>query len=171
VVITHHTCIKDDGGTPNRKCYACEEEAAAENAAMKLRTKTTSDAQAQDLQLVLDAARQHAGNDQHWRGVSAPAYFAANLGRDENRRKLWDAISRVNRKPESPWKPISTIPEDLKDGRWLLLRGESGYINRPYRAHVAHWDAEYRPHNPWQTSEGGAFEDDGGPPTHYMELP
>lgn len=21
-----HTCIKDDGGTPNRKCYACEEE-------------------------------------------------------------------------------------------------------------------------------------------------
>jgi hypothetical protein len=24
-----HTCIKDDGGTPNRRCYACEEETAA----------------------------------------------------------------------------------------------------------------------------------------------
>lgn len=22
----NHTCIKDDGGTPNRRCYACEAE-------------------------------------------------------------------------------------------------------------------------------------------------
>lgn len=24
--MTEHTCIKDDGGTPNRRCYACEDE-------------------------------------------------------------------------------------------------------------------------------------------------
>lgn len=24
--IVQHSCIRDDGGTPNRKCYACEEE-------------------------------------------------------------------------------------------------------------------------------------------------
>ncbi len=28
-VSKEHTCIKDDGGTPNRRCYACEEEKAA----------------------------------------------------------------------------------------------------------------------------------------------
>ncbi len=27
--MSEHTCIKDDGGTPNRRCYACEEEQAA----------------------------------------------------------------------------------------------------------------------------------------------
>lgn len=23
---SQHTCYKDDGGTPNRRCYACEDE-------------------------------------------------------------------------------------------------------------------------------------------------
>lgn len=27
--MSEHTCIKDDGGTPGRRCYACEEEKAA----------------------------------------------------------------------------------------------------------------------------------------------
>jgi hypothetical protein len=66
------------------------------------------------------------------------------------------------------WQPIGTAP---KDGSWILLRGESGYIDRPYRVHVGRWDAEYRPHNPWHTSESCAFEDDGDPPTHWMPLP
>lgn len=48
-----------------------------------------------ELQLVLDAARQHADDDQRWRGVAAPAYFASNLARGENRRKLRDAIAAV----------------------------------------------------------------------------
>jgi hypothetical protein len=30
-----HTCIKDDGGTPNRRCYACEAERAASRAKIK----------------------------------------------------------------------------------------------------------------------------------------
>lgn len=64
------------------------------------------------------------------------------------------------------WKPIETAP---RDGRWILLRGESGYINRPYRVHVGKWDAEYRPLDPWQTSEGDSFCDDGDPPTHWTE--
>lgn len=66
-----------------------------------------------------------------------------------------------------PWRSIESAPHD---GSWILLRGESGYTNRPYRVHVGHWDAEYRPHNPWQTSEASAFEDDGEPPTHWMPL-
>jgi hypothetical protein len=29
--MTAHSCIKDDGGTPGRRCSACEEEAAADS--------------------------------------------------------------------------------------------------------------------------------------------
>lgn len=36
VGIYGHTCIKDDGGTPNRKCYACE---AEDKAAMAINPK------------------------------------------------------------------------------------------------------------------------------------
>lgn len=70
--------------------------------------------------------------------------------------------------PTLQWQLIETAP---KDGSWILLRGESDYIGRPYRAHVGHWDAAYRPLNPWQTSESSAFEDDGDTPTHWMPLP
>jgi hypothetical protein len=48
-----------------------------------------------DLEIVLGAAKEHANNDQHWRGVHGPAYFEANLKRDENRRILWQAIEHV----------------------------------------------------------------------------
>jgi len=70
-------------------------------------------------------------------------------------------------RPPSEWQPIASAP---KDGTWILLRGESGYIGRPYRVHVGRWDSEYRPHSPWQTSETDSFLDDGGPPTHWSEL-
>lgn len=65
------------------------------------------------------------------------------------------------------WNDMKTAP---RDGTWILLKGESGYIGRPYRVHVAQWNAEYRPHNPWQTSEGCAFEDDGNPPIAWMPI-
>ena len=29
-MINQHTCIKDDGGTPNRRCWPCEQERKAE---------------------------------------------------------------------------------------------------------------------------------------------
>lgn len=69
---------------------------------------------------------------------------------------------------ESKWQPIETAP---KDGTWVLLRGNSGYIRTPYRVAVGCDDAEYRPLSPWQTSERRSFTDDGGAPTHWMPLP
>jgi len=67
------------------------------------------------------------------------------------------------------WLPIETAP---KDGSWILLRGRTGYIRTPYRVHVGHWDAEYRPKSPWQTSERCSFTDDGDSegPTHWSPL-
>jgi len=65
---------------------------------------------------------------------------------------------------ESEWRTIETAP---KDGTWILLMGESGYINRPYRVHVGNWGER----DWWMQSEDCSFEDDGGPPTHWMPLP
>lgn len=79
------------------------------------------------------------------------------------------AYERARAAEESrQWRPIGTSP---RDGSWILLRGESGYIERPYRVNVGRWDSEYRPLSPWQTSESCSFEDDGDPPTHWMPLP
>ena len=64
---------------------------------------------------------------------------------------------------DNKWRPINTAP---KDGTWILLLGESGYVNRPYRAHVGCWGNDR-----WYQSEGCSFEDDGEPPTHWMSLP
>jgi hypothetical protein len=48
-----------------------------------------------DLKRVLDAAQQHANDEQAWRSVWGPAYFESNLGRCENRRKLRVAIQEL----------------------------------------------------------------------------
>lgn len=49
----------------------------------------------EDLRLVLDAARQHHRDEQHWRPVNGPAYVESNLKRAENRNKLGEAIDRL----------------------------------------------------------------------------
>jgi len=66
------------------------------------------------------------------------------------------------------WKPIETAP---KDGRYILLAGDSGYTTTPLRVEVGHWDPEYRPLNPWQTHSNDAFTDGGEEPEYWCELP
>ena len=72
------------------------------------------------------------------------------------------------------WQPIETAP---KDGAWILLRGKTGYVNRPYRVHVGQWrtracGADGRSSvGWWEVSESGNFTDDGEPATHWMPLP
>jgi hypothetical protein len=65
-------------------------------------------------------------------------------------------------------RPIETAP---KDGRYILLFGDSGYRTTPLRCEVCRWHAEYRPQQPWVTYAGDSFLDSGGEPTHWMELP
>ena len=65
-------------------------------------------------------------------------------------------------------RPIETAP---KDGRYILLFGDSGYTTTPLRCQVCRYDAEYRPLQPWITFSNDSFLDDGGPPTHWMPLP
>lgn len=64
--------------------------------------------------------------------------------------------------------PIETAP---KDGTYILLFGDSGYNGTPLRAQVGHYDAEYRPLNPWVTHSGDAFTDGGDAPKWWLPLP
>ena len=66
------------------------------------------------------------------------------------------------------WQPIETAP---KDGRFILLAGDSGYYTTPLRVEVCRWYPEYRPLNPWQNHANDAFSDGGGPPLYWMPLP
>lgn len=66
------------------------------------------------------------------------------------------------------WQPIETAP---KDGTYLLLAGNSGYITTPLRVEVGRYDAEYRPHSPWVTHSNDPFTDGGDPPLYWMPLP
>jgi hypothetical protein len=82
--------------------------------------------------------------------------------------KALDALSLAQQQArEAEWQPISTAP---KDGTWLLVRGDSGYINGPCRVHIARYQPDYHPWSPWQTSEACDFIDDGGQPTHWAAL-
>lgn len=65
-------------------------------------------------------------------------------------------------------EPIETAP---KDGRYILLFGESGYVTTPLRCQVCKFNPAYRPHNPWVTYDGDSFEESGGPPVGWMPLP
>lgn len=66
------------------------------------------------------------------------------------------------------WQPIETAP---KNGTYVLLAGDSGYIGTPLRVAVCRHDAEYRPRSPWVDYAGDAFTDSGAPATHWMPLP
>ncbi len=66
------------------------------------------------------------------------------------------------------WQLIETAP---KDGSYILLAGDSGYINTPLRVEVCHWDAQYRPRQPWVNYARDSFLDSGSEPTHWMPLP
>lgn len=63
------------------------------------------------------------------------------------------------------WQPIETAP---KDGTFIYLLGDSGYISYPVRIRIGRWLEGFRDH--WLTIGDDAFEDDGGPPTHWRPI-
>lgn len=64
--------------------------------------------------------------------------------------------------------PIKTAP---KDGRFVLLFGDSGYTTTPLRCEVCKYDIDYRPLQPWVNHANDSFEDGGDPATHWLPLP
>ena len=60
---------------------------------------------------------------------------------------------------------IDTAP---RDGTFILLIGDSGYTNTPFRCEVGYW-CPYK--NRWNTHANDAFTDGGAAPSHWMPLP
>ena len=63
--------------------------------------------------------------------------------------------------------PIDTIP---KDGTYVLVFGDSGYIGTPLRAEICKYDAEWRPKNPIVNHAGDAFTDGGAEAKYWFPL-
>jgi hypothetical protein len=65
-------------------------------------------------------------------------------------------------------RPVETAP---KDGTYVLLFGDSGYIGTPLRCEVCKYDAEFRPKQPWVNHAGNSFLDGGAFARFWMPLP
>ena len=64
--------------------------------------------------------------------------------------------------------PMSTAP---KDGSFVLLFGDSGYVTTPLRCEVCRYAPSYRPRQPWVDYANDSFLDSGGPPVGWLPLP
>lgn len=64
-----------------------------------------------------------------------------------------------------PLLPMSSAP---RDGKYVLLFGDSGYMTTPFKCAVCKYDAEFRPHRPWIDHADNAFE---GEPVGWLPLP
>ena len=85
------------------------------------------------------------------------------------RNRAWGPVAN---KPQPivtpPLQPMETAP---RDGTYVILFGRSGYITTPWRCEVCHYDAEYRPRQPWVTYNGDSFRDSGLEPIGWLPLP
>jgi hypothetical protein len=66
---------------------------------------------------------------------------------------------------------LQTIETAPRDGTYVLLFGDSGYVTTPLRCKVCRYDAEYRPRQPWVTYSNDSFEDSGPPALYWTPLP
>lgn len=89
-----------------------------------------------------------------------------------NQTRLLMEIDRLHSLLKQPRKtelqPIETAP---KNGEYIILFGDSGYIGTPLRAEVCRYDAVYRPLQPWVNYGGDSFLDSGSKPLFWTPLP
>ncbi len=76
--------------------------------------------------------------------------------------------TKVHRVTDLDWEEIAEGHEPR--GRYVLVRGPSGYKSPPHSYAVALFDDEFRPHNPWVDPGGDAINDAGWTPKEYAEL-
>lgn len=73
------------------------------------------------------------------------------------------------------WKPINTAP---RNGQFVELKGDSGYMGTPYRIIIARYEQSREgelfgqgfDEDAWRSITGGHLTDDGPFPTHWRVL-
>jgi hypothetical protein len=65
------------------------------------------------------------------------------------------------------WKPIASAPEK----RWVLVRGDSGYMGCKVFVTIAKCDREFRPLSPWADVQNSGLSDRGWTPLEWTEVP
>lgn len=106
-----------------------------------------------------------------------PRHYAP-VGDDGTIDALRDACARLE------WKPLPTAP---RDGRFVELRGDSGYKSHPFRVMLARYNTELEKPGAnssssymrargattdeicWRTVAGDPCIEDGSMPTHWRE--
>jgi hypothetical protein len=94
--------------------------------------------------------------------------IAATIPTDRVSARVDQQTDRASKQKVSIPRPISEAP---RDGTYIILLAPSGYGTTPWRAEIGHYDAVYRPHNPWQNHSNDPFTDGGEEPTHFLPLP
>lgn len=99
-----------------------------------------------NLQLILNAARQHYRDEQWWRSVPGPAYFESNLEKAKNRAKLGEAIDQLEKQlPEiakrfdepSPYDELANkVCSELKENFFRFVN--TGEAVNEYLVHLDH---------------------------------
>ena len=65
-------------------------------------------------------------------------------------------------------KTMATAP---RDERYIILFGDNGYSTTPLRCEMCRYDAQYRPLQPWVNHTNDSFEDSGGSPIDWINVP
>ena len=86
---------------------------------------------------------------------------------DEVNVTLFDECKRL----EAGLLGLKSMEDAPRDGTYIILFADSGYATTKYRCEVCHYDAEYRPHQPWVNHASESFMDGGEAPCGWLPLP
>lgn len=88
---------------------------------------------------------------------------------------IQEAVRRL-RTRSAGWRSLEHAP---RDGTYVELRGDSGYLGYPYRIMIAryekerghkNWTQQFNDLRCWRTVAGDLCTDDGEMPTHFREI-
>jgi len=90
-----------------------------------------------------------------------------NMTLDEVNVSLFDECQRLQAGLLG-MKPMEDAP---RDGTYIILFAPSGYNTTQWRCEICHYDAEYRPRQPWVNHASDSFTEGGDEPCGWLPLP
>lgn len=96
--VPHHTCIHDDGGTPGRRCYGCEEEKTME----------------QQIRARLAEKQEQAAKDFDWNALRA---IVRAIHQNNVAKGFTASMDNIDRQLMLQVRELSEAHEEYRDGR------------------------------------------------------